>query len=170
MKVTKMMSHNFPLPYHETFRKIKLKVSRGQSGILSEVVWTWGYPGKERQQKEATSTYLQGLLILQAQLLWGGSRKLSQSVISWMAPCFAGDTDWPPQRQALLPHSLQHAPVSWVKVVLTNQSPGWHPLEGSFLILRKRVGRKYHFKGRTQNQVCRNRKQTCQPWPVQVCI
>lgn len=66
MKATKMKSHHFPLLNHETFRKNKLKVSRGQSGNqLSELLWAWGNAGKERQQKEAISTYLQGLLILQ---------------------------------------------------------------------------------------------------------
>lgn len=97
MKVAKIKSHNFPLLYHETFRKIKLKISTGQSGNqLSELLRAWGNLGKERQQKEASSTYLQGLLILQSQqMLWGGSRKLSQSVIPWMVPCSAAFIGWP---------------------------------------------------------------------------
>lgn len=97
MKVAKMKSHNFPLLYQETFRKIKLKVWRGQSGHqLSELLWAWGNPVKERQQKEATPTYLEGLLILQSQqLLREGSTKLAQSVIPWMVPCSAANAIWP---------------------------------------------------------------------------
>lgn len=158
MKITKMKSHNFPLLYYETFRKMKLKVSRRQSGTpLFELFWAWGKARKERQEKEATFTYLQGQLILQAQqLLRGGSRKFSHSN-TMDGPMFCCLYRLACPKAKLCCLILCSIPISWVNVALTNQSSGWHPLHGSLLTSRNSAVRKYNLKVRTQNQVCRNR-------------
>lgn len=172
MKVTKMKPHHFPLLYHETFRKNKLKVSsRLQSfksgNQLSQLPWAWGNPGKERQQKEATSIYLQGLLILQAQqLLWGGSRKLSQSVIPWIVPRFAAYIGWPePKLNSAAPSfaasSCLMSKCGTYKQILWLASFAW------LSPLRNGAGRKYNLKVRTQNQVCRNRLASSNPF---ICV
>lgn len=167
MTLTKWTLTIFPFAplYHDIFGKIKFKVSRECSGNqLAELFWAWGNPGEDRQQKEATSIYLQGLLTSQAQeAREGSSRKLSQSVTSRMVPCFAAYVGWPaPKRSCtfLRPHPLQHPPVLWGNIVLPSQPAGWAPtcsLHGAPLISRDRVGRNCNLKMRTQKQICRNR-------------